>query len=296
MGPVRQEENDVTITSHDGRSVVRVLLKGATILSWKVDGKELLWLSESAVLDSDKAVRGGIPLVFPLFGPITKSYVAGGEKLPQHGFCRNSTFEFLGLVSESPVTAQFGLSPENVDTKFTAAWPFDFSLILTVTLDGPTLKTEIEVSNPFSNGVSANTQAWEFNWLFHTYFAVHSGIKNVAVTGLDGLQYYNKLVDADSREDNLQITVSSEIDRVYKNADPAKPIVVAEGGKPVIEIDRKNLDDVVVWNPWENTIGDFSPKTGYNDMVCVETGTVSKLITLKPGEKWEASQTIKVTL
>jgi glucose-6-phosphate 1-epimerase len=46
---------------------IEVLLFGATILSWKgKNGDEKLWLSEKAVLDGSKAVRGGIPLVFPV--------------------------------------------------------------------------------------------------------------------------------------------------------------------------------------------------------------------------------------
>ena len=44
-----------------------VLLYGATIISWKDSkGEEKLWLSEKAKLDGTKAVRGGVPLVFPV--------------------------------------------------------------------------------------------------------------------------------------------------------------------------------------------------------------------------------------
>ena len=42
---------------------------GATVLSWIVDGTEKLFLSSKAILDGTKAIRGGIPLVFPQFGP-----------------------------------------------------------------------------------------------------------------------------------------------------------------------------------------------------------------------------------
>lgn len=49
---------------------VEVLLHGATVISWKdAAGNEKLWLSEKAVLDGSKAVRGGIPLVFPVRPP-----------------------------------------------------------------------------------------------------------------------------------------------------------------------------------------------------------------------------------
>ena len=46
---------------------VEVLLFGATVVSWKdAAGRERLWLSDASKLDGSKAVRGGIPLVFPV--------------------------------------------------------------------------------------------------------------------------------------------------------------------------------------------------------------------------------------
>src|SRR5690242_12851465 len=56
----------IIATLPSGESV-EVLLYGATITSWKsANGKENLFLSEKAALDGSKAVRGGIPLVFPV--------------------------------------------------------------------------------------------------------------------------------------------------------------------------------------------------------------------------------------
>ena len=46
---------------------VDVLLHGATVISWRDRaGNEKLWLSDAAKLDGSKAVRGGIPIVFPV--------------------------------------------------------------------------------------------------------------------------------------------------------------------------------------------------------------------------------------
>lgn len=45
---------------------VQVLLHGATVISWKSGGQENLFLSEKAILDGSKPVRGGIPVVFPV--------------------------------------------------------------------------------------------------------------------------------------------------------------------------------------------------------------------------------------
>ncbi len=48
---------------------VEVLLYGATVISWKSNGKENIWVSDAAKLDGSKPVRGGIPIVFPVCIP-----------------------------------------------------------------------------------------------------------------------------------------------------------------------------------------------------------------------------------
>lgn len=56
----------VTAVLPTGESV-QILLYGATVVSWKdAAGAEKLWLSKASKLDGSKAVRGGIPLVFPV--------------------------------------------------------------------------------------------------------------------------------------------------------------------------------------------------------------------------------------
>ncbi len=60
------DNTSVTAELPTGESV-QILLYGATVISWKDGaGDEKLWLSESAKLDGSKAVRGGIPIVFPV--------------------------------------------------------------------------------------------------------------------------------------------------------------------------------------------------------------------------------------
>jgi glucose-6-phosphate 1-epimerase len=62
---------------------------------------------------------------------------------------------------------------------------------------------------------------------------------------------------------------------------------------------RDNLVDTVVWNPWTEKakgMGDFSPKDGYKNMLCVEVGAVNGWVTLDAGEGWEGGQVIKSLL
>jgi glucose-6-phosphate 1-epimerase len=77
----------MTVETQSGMTVLRqgetsctVHQFGATVTSWKFGGVERLFLSDRAVQDGSKPIRGGIPLVFPQFGQ--------NGKLPQHGFAR----------------------------------------------------------------------------------------------------------------------------------------------------------------------------------------------------------------
>ncbi len=80
----REGSQKVVATLPSGESV-EVLLFGATVTSWKSNGgkTENLWLSEKADLTGTKAVRGGIPVVFPV------SYPAHGQPMLDMRFpCR----------------------------------------------------------------------------------------------------------------------------------------------------------------------------------------------------------------
>ena len=61
------DDNSRVLATLPSGERVEVLLFGATIVSWKsARGKENLFLSDKAHLDGSKAVRGGIPVVFPV--------------------------------------------------------------------------------------------------------------------------------------------------------------------------------------------------------------------------------------
>jgi hypothetical protein len=47
---------------------LEVYLFGGHATSWTVNGEEQLFVSSIAVYDGKKAIRGGIPIVFPQFG------------------------------------------------------------------------------------------------------------------------------------------------------------------------------------------------------------------------------------
>ncbi|KAK3934938.1 putative aldose 1-epimerase [Diplogelasinospora grovesii] len=291
------DNSKVTAVLPTGESV-EVLLYGATVISWKDDqGDEKLWLSEGAKLDGSKAVRGGIPLVFPVFGTAPDHAQTG--KLPQHGFARTSRWEFLGKsTSESAegkeaadlsVKLDFGLSTGSVDEKTKELWAYAFNLIYSVTLNRTSLTTALVVTND-------DDKPFECQVLLHTYFKIKD-ITAVEVTGLEGASYIDKVDNASVKtESSANLTITGETDRVYTpTGGPQAPVTIKENGKTRYSVVRDNLNDVVVWNPWiekAKSMGDFAPKEGYKNMICVEAGSVRGWQTLEPGDAFEGAQTI----
>lgn len=164
-------DNVLTARLPTGDSVT-VYLYGATVTSWKTaNGTEQLFLSTAAALDGSKPIRGGIPLVFPCFGPPPKTHATG--QLPQHGFARNNLWEFLGKSSseslgrkvDDSVKLDFGLSPANLDEATRKKWPYEFGLVYSVILGKEKLEIQLHVQNK-------GDKAFEFQALFHTYLAV----------------------------------------------------------------------------------------------------------------------------
>jgi len=269
---------------------IDILLHGATILSWKdASGDEKLWLSDAAKLDGSGAARGGIPIVFPVFGTNSEH---GAGSLPQHGFARNSRWEFLGKSTSEGATAgvklDFGLSSETLDEENKKKWPYQFGLLYSVTLDRDSLNTTLVITND-------GDVPFEFQTLLHTYFKVDD-VEKVEVTGLEDSTYIDKVDSLKTKSQSGAVTFTGETDRVYTPAKgPSHPIVISDAGKPKFKIVRDNLDDAVVFNPWiekAKSLGDFMPKDAWKKMVCVEPGSVAKWQTLEKGDAFEAAQTI----
>ncbi|KAK4506329.1 hypothetical protein PRZ48_000059 [Zasmidium cellare] len=292
---VNADKDRVSATLPTGDSV-EVLLYGATVTSWKSNGKERLWVSDAAKLDGSKPVRGGIPLVFPCFGPPPKDHATGA--LPQHGFARNSHWEYLGSSSsesgplskggDDSVKLDFGLSSANLSAEAKKAWGYDFGLVYSVTLGKDGLQTLLNVRN-------SGTIPFDFQMLLHSYFSTPS-ITRTTITGLAGTTYIDKVLNATTHtESHTALPITGEVDRVYKSI-PQDTTSVLVDGKPILDVQRDNVRDSVLWNPWiekSKGMGDFEPKDGYQKMVCVEVGAVDGWQKLEPGETYEGGQILR---
>ncbi|KAJ3195969.1 hypothetical protein HK101_010475 [Irineochytrium annulatum] len=287
-----QNKKSSVTTSPDGSKVLvslgnvscEINLVGATVTSWKVDGVERLYLSPTAVFDGSKAIRGGVPIIFPQFG--------GQGKLPSHGVARITKWTSLGTTAQTDVdtTVSFLLDQDHLTQAHRDLWPHKFSATYSVTLSlQRTLTSAIRVQNTGGENM-------DFKCLLHTYFAVND-IKSVNVEGLHGHQMLDNVAGGTKGEDSAKlVTFTGEVDRVYENV-TARKVTVNEDGAKVLEIAfPQGYEDVVVWNPWAEralTIADL-PDDHYQKMVCVEAGKIVSPVTLAPGADWHATHIVTV--
>lgn len=120
-----------------------------------MEGEELIFLSPRAVLDGSKAIRGGVPICWPAFGPWSLG--------SQHGFARSSVWE---VRSEEKQRVTFTLAESR-------AWDQQFLLSYTVSLGETSLDIELTAKN-------CNTeQAIDFTTALHTYFRLGSAANSL---------------------------------------------------------------------------------------------------------------------
>jgi len=196
-----------------GQATCDVYLNGATVASWKVAGQELLFVSPKNDFTVGKAIRGGIPVVFPQFGP---------GPLPQHGFARNKIWshkETTVIKTSGDITSIFTLSD---DEKTLAVWPYHFELILTVVLKSTSLSQQLTIINK-------DEKEFSFTTLLHTYFTVDH-IDKVKISGLQGLTYIDKTQNAEHIvEGDKEVTFPGEVDRVYVDGGQ-REVKINDGG------------------------------------------------------------------
>ncbi|KAG0326826.1 hypothetical protein BGZ99_008928 [Dissophora globulifera] len=287
--PVSQQ-SDKTVLTHPSGSSAEVYLYGATLTSWKSAGKEHIFLSEKAILDGSKAIRGGIPLVFPVFGKGKAPHVTAS--LPQHGFARISRWKLANSSEDAhSVTAQFGLDHTMISDEYRKAWPYDFSLIYTVKLSAESIETHLKIHN-------VGDKSFDFNTLLHTYFLIPD-VHKVRVIGLSGLDYHDKVSSKFSKQEG-EVVIRNEVDSVYANA-PSENIqiqygVQEQGAAEGINVHKNGLGDIVVWNPWSERaagLADFGDEE-YHRMICIEAGQVAEFIALAAGASWAGSQVLSL--
>lgn len=270
---------DLIIAKIDNKyACCSISLYGAQVLSYEPQGEEnVLWMSKKSFFEYGKAIRGGVPVCFPWFGPHSSDL-----SKPQHGFARLSKWEPDSVSSlEDGATRLVLKISDNSDTL--QLWPYKFEAKVIITV-GAKLEIALEVYNK-------DTKAFEYTDALHSYFNISSA-ENIHISGLQGAKFHDGL-SGDSlktQEEKLLLFTKEENRRYIGHSSTC--VITDKGFKRELIVEKTNSHTTVVWNPWEETtkkISDMEPN-GYKSMVCVEAvNAYSDVVKLNPGESFRMS-------
>jgi D-hexose-6-phosphate mutarotase len=250
-------------------SSAEVYLHGAQLTHFeKQKEPPVLFMSQLSRFNEGSPIRGGIPIIFPWFGP--------REGQPAHGFARTQTWE-LREVAQLP-TGGVSLRLSLPDSPSAALFQrFSADFLITI---GKTLSAELSITNLSSD------QDFTFENCLHTYFLV-GDISAVSVTGLKGTDYLDQTENFTRKTERAEhIKITQETDRIYLNTTAAVEIHDSKLRRR-IRIDKTGSLSTVVWNPWVNKSEQMPDFGGdeFHKMICVESGNVAEnRVTLPAGK------------
>jgi glucose-6-phosphate 1-epimerase len=238
------------------KAKARVALHGAHLLEWTpARQKPVIYLSPQAVFEEGKPIRGGVPVCWPWFGPSLED-----AQLPMHGFVRNRFWKLDSVEQDKTgVRLRFKLKDSAKTRKL---WPHAFELTLEMFI-GATLRLALTMKNTGDDTLFI-TDA------LHTYLCV-GDVTQVSVSGLERMEYLDRVGAPVVRQQRGKVTFSQEVDRDYA----ARGSVVLSDGSlgRQLKIRGEGSRSTVVWNPWiekSKRLADL-PDEAYQSFVCIET-------------------------
>lgn len=155
--------------------------RGGIIFSYGVNGDELFYLNEETFYDTEKNIRGGNPILFPISGQLTGgAYEWNGKTyiMKNHGFARDASWQVLKSDTDNRAALTLKLT-SNEQTK--DSYPFDFEVIFIYVLE----KGKLTIQQEYHNKGSESMPIYPG---FHPYFKMNE--KNLSYY-TDATKYYD---------------------------------------------------------------------------------------------------------
>ena len=261
----------------------QVYLHGAHVTDWTPRGFDpVLFVSARSSYERGKAIRGGVPICFPWFGPgtsVTRPSVDGKLLGVAHGFARTSEWT-LAAVRQGPGKLSTSVIFElDADDAIRAIWPHEFHATYTVTF-GQKLGMSLEV-------VNKDVAPFTYESALHTYLKV-GDVRLLRIGGLRETEYLAKIEgEGLFTQTDDPLVLSGETDRVYRNTTAAISVTDPTLGR-VVTNTKNDSKSTVIWNPWEEkSVSSAGMSAGeWLHMLCVETAnTHDHAVVLAPGQK-----------
>ncbi len=257
---------------HNEHASATVSLYGGQVLSWRPRSArhDALFLSDRAYFQPGKAIKGGVPVCWPWFGPDPQD-----RGRPAHGFARISPWDVVqtAVLDNGATQLVLGLA---LDDQAHAGQDGDLAARLEIVV-GTTLRLALTTANRGERPVEL-TQA------LHSYFAV-GDIDAATVHGLEGRPYLDKTDGGREKVQAGTVSVAAEVDRIYTGVDHDLELHDAAWQR-VIRIHATGSRSAVVWNPWRTVAAGMADLGAgdYRRMLCVETTNAGPdVVQLAPG-------------
>lgn len=267
----------------NGKARALISVYAGQVLSFQPANQEhdLLFVSDAAYYQEGKAIKGGIPVCWPWFGPDPED-----RGRPAHGFVRNRPWRVR--ATESLADGDTRITLGLVDsTETRGIWPGAFDLSLQVTV-GNRLRVELLTRN-------SGDQPFTITQALHSYFNV-GAIGQVQVLGLEKTDYLDKAGDGGRNTQAGAVRFDKEIDRIYLDVQPGLVIDDAALGRR-ISITSTGSRTAVVWNPWADISANMTDlgDDDYQHFVCVETANAATdTVEVKPGREYRLGADYRV--
>lgn len=263
------------IRASNAKANALISVYAGQVLAYRPAGKaeDLMFLSEKAYYQAGKAIKGGVPICWPWFGPDPE-----GKGRPAHGFVRNRMWDVVdtAVTVNGETRIVLGLT----DTPETRSiWPHAFVLRLEINI-GEKLDLALVTRN-------SGDQPFTITQAFHTYFGV-GDIHQTSVSGLEGKSYIDKVDGGQQKLQSGMVTINAEVDRIY--LDVANELIIHDAArKRNVRIASQGSRSAVVWNPWAKIASEMADlqDDDYLRLLCVETtNAASDVVTIQPGSEF----------
>ena len=281
---VEIEHGFIYIEINNSKAHATISTYSGQVLSYRPKDQQhdLLFVSDKAYYEDGKAIKGGIPVCWPWFGPDPDDL---GR--PAHGFVRNRQWSMSASESLADGSTRVVLSLTDNDAT-RAIWPHPFRLDIEITV-GDSLRVALLTHN-------SGDQSVTISQALHSYFQV-GDIGQVRVLGLDGTDYLDKVDGAVRKTQAGPVTIAGEVDRIYTGV-TGELVIDDESLGRKVHITSRGCSTAVVWNPWADiaaSMGDLDDDD-YRKMICVETANAGpETVEIAAGDTYrlEAEYTIE---
>jgi len=160
-----KQDNEIYIFKQDEDNFINFCpSRGGIITKWVKNSENILYFDEDRFLDKSLSIRGGIPILFPICGSLSKPAFFGDNciDLNQHGFARDIVWQFS--IDSEQRTLNLSLVSNQLTKKY---YPFDFKLKIKLCFGVDSLEFKIAIEN-FSR------KKMPINFGLHPYFNISS--------------------------------------------------------------------------------------------------------------------------